>query len=87
MTMVRLCDFCGCEIRGHADRVQILEADRREVPHQFADYHDVCWWEVRDAIRLAEDVGGGLRNFKVASHQAIRAMRKRHRFPSDEDQT
>lgn len=87
MTIVRLCDFCGLEIRGHADRVQLLEAGGREFPRQFGDYHDVCWLEVRDAIRLAEEVGGGLHNIKAASHQAIRAMRKRHRFPSDGDQT
>jgi hypothetical protein len=82
MTIVRLCDFCGREIRRGASRIKLMESDAREYPRSvIGDYHDYCWMEVRGALRLIESVGGSLEHLPVASHQAITAMRRRHRFP------
>jgi hypothetical protein len=84
MTIVRLCDFCGHEIPPSANRIKLLESDQREYPRKtLADYHDLCWAEVRSALRLIESVGGSLEHLPVASHQAITAMRRRHTFPPE----
>jgi hypothetical protein len=82
MTIVRLCDFCGREIRRGASRIKLMESDAREYPRSvIGDYHDYCWLEVREALRLIEGVGGSLHNLRVATHQAISAMRRRHHLP------
>jgi hypothetical protein len=86
MTVIRLCDFCGREIRPGADRVALTPTGAPEdYLSAFSDYHDVCWWEVRSAIRLVESVGGGLEHLPLASQQAISAMRRRHRRPPESE--
>jgi hypothetical protein len=82
MTIVRLCDFCGREIRRGASRIKLMESDAREYPRSvIGDYHDYCWLDVKEALCLIESVGGSLHHLPVATHQAISAMRRRHHFP------
>ena len=61
-----------------------MESDAREYQRSvIGDYHDYCWLDVKEALRLIESVGCSLHNLPVATHQAISAMRRRHCFPDD----
>lgn len=83
MTVIRFCDFCGRVIGGHADMVRLECSIARRYHHVFGEYHDNCWESIRDAIKLAEELGGSIEQIPVAKQQAITAKRRRHRFPEE----
>jgi hypothetical protein len=80
LTIVRYCDYCGVVIGNGADVVQLQQTDARgHRCYLFGEYHDYCWDQVRDGIKLVQDCGGSLERIPVATSQAIAARKRKHR--------
>jgi transcriptional regulator with XRE-family HTH domain len=56
-----------------------LASQKRSV--SVADYHRQCWLKMEQAIKFAQNVGGGLERIEVSADAAIAELRRRHLPP------